>query len=179
MRTLNLSLRRRLGRKARAAMNFKIRIGLAIKLSAATGLNGLVGNSKRDAHSAGYLRDARELASDVLKSKNGMLQSQARDLLTQLDHGGELAQAAPDDIAALVARAENRRTPRSDAIGSRHEDDNRRQRDQTTAKPRPSRHRSMNCMTRRRALRKMLKRRKRNWTLPITTSRPIKTHCRN
>ncbi len=67
---------------------------LAIKLSAATGLNGLIATSKRDARFAGYLHDARELASDVLKSKNSKLQAQARDLLAHLDRGGEPAQPA-------------------------------------------------------------------------------------
>jgi hypothetical protein len=68
---------------------------LAIKLSAATGLNKLIAASKHDAHSASYLHDARELASDVLKSKNSKLQVQAREVLAQLDRGGETVQPTP------------------------------------------------------------------------------------
>ncbi|HEY2761506.1 MAG TPA: hypothetical protein VGI75_12205, partial [Pirellulales bacterium] len=68
---------------------------LAIKLSAATGLKGLIAASpKKDSKINGYLHDARELANEVLKSKESELQGPARELLTQLEHGNDQVQSA-------------------------------------------------------------------------------------
>jgi cellulose synthase operon protein C len=73
---------------------------LAIKLSAATGLKGLIAATpKKDSKINSYLHDARDLATDVLKSKDSELQALARDLLTQLERGGELAQSTPPTSA--------------------------------------------------------------------------------
>jgi hypothetical protein len=70
---------------------------LAIKLATATSLKEVVAAStKKDVKTTSYLRDAKELASDVAKSKNAELQTQARDLLAQIERGIDQAPAAKD-----------------------------------------------------------------------------------
>jgi hypothetical protein len=61
---------------------------LSVKLYTATALNGLAATlPKKDPKAAAYFKDARELAGDVLKSKNAELQKPARELLAQLGTG--------------------------------------------------------------------------------------------
>ncbi len=60
---------------------------LAVKLSSATALEGLADSAtKKDAKTRGFLRNAREMAGEVLRlSSDQKVQAQARDLLAQLD----------------------------------------------------------------------------------------------
>lgn len=77
---------------------------LAIKLATATSLKEVVAASaKKDAKTTSYLRDARELASEVAKSKSPELQTQARDLLAQIERGIDQAPAAKDTAQRSTA----------------------------------------------------------------------------
>jgi hypothetical protein len=78
---------------------------LSVKLSTAAALNGLAATlPKKDPKTAAYFRDARELVSDVLKSKNTEMQKPARELLAQIGTGAASATSAQTTSADAAPR---------------------------------------------------------------------------